>query len=82
MSRYFCLNLGGVSVGNKKILIISDPKDRNDQLRQKSMTSCRRNERCLRLKTSRFDFVFPFAFKNKHRLENFFSFIMEGMGTL
>ena len=27
-------------------------------------------------------FVFPFAFKNKHLLENFFSFIMEGKGTL
>ena len=26
--------------------------------------------------------VVPFAFKNKHRFENFFSFIMEGMGTL
>ena len=29
----------------KKILIIPDPKDINGQLRQKSMTSCRRNER-------------------------------------
>ena len=26
-------------------------------------------------------FVFPFAFKNKHQFENFFSFIMDGMGT-
>ena len=72
----------GVSVGNKKILIIPDPYDINGQLLKKSMTSCRRNERCQRPKTSCFDFVFPFAFKNKHPLENFFSFIMEGMGTL
>ena len=64
------------------ILIIPDPKDINGQLRQKSMTSCRRNERCQRPKTSWFDFVFSFAFKNKHRFENFFRFIMEGMGTL
>ena len=48
----------------------------------KSMISYRRNERCQRPKTSWFDFVFPFAFKNKHQFENFFSFIMEGMGTL
>ena len=46
------------------------------------MTSCRRNERCQRPKTSCFDFVFPLAFKNKLRFENFFLFIMEGMGTL
>ena len=62
--------------------IILDHKDINDQLRQKSLTSCRRNERCQRPKTSWLFFVFPFAFKNKHRFENFFSFIMEGMGTL
>ena len=62
----------GVSVGNKKILIIPDPQDINGQLRQKSMTSWRPNERCQRPKTSWFDFVFPFAFKNKHRFENFF----------
>ena len=36
----------------KKILIILDPWDINGQLRQKSMTSCRRNERCQRTKTS------------------------------
>ena len=36
--------------------------------------------RCLKLHD--LIFVFPFAFKNKHRFENFFSFIMEGMGTL
>ena len=29
----------------KKILIIPDPQDINGQLRQKVMTSCRRNER-------------------------------------
>ena len=52
--------------------IIPDPYDINGQLRQKSMTSYRRNERCQRPKTSWFDFVFPFAFKNKHRFENFF----------
>ena len=28
------------------------------------------------------DFVFLFAFENEHRFENFFSFIMEGIGTL
>ena len=44
--------------------------------------SYRRNERCQRPKTWWFDFVFPFAFKNKHQFENFFSFIMEGIGTL
>ena len=33
-------------------------------------------------KTSWFEFVFPFAFKNKHLFENFSSFIMKGMGTL
>ena len=27
-------------------------------------------------------FVFPLAFRNKHRFKNFFSFIMEDMGTL
>ena len=42
----------GVSAGNKKILIIPDPYDTNGQLRQKSMTSCRRNELCQRGKTS------------------------------
>ena len=63
-------------------LFIPDPFDINVQLRQKSMTSYRRNERCQRPKTSLFDFVFPFAFKNKHQFENFFSFIMEGMSTL
>ena len=62
--------------------IIPDPYGINGQLRQKSMTSYRRNERCPRPKTSWFDFVFPFAFKNKHQFENFFSFIMEGMGSL
>ena len=41
------------------------------------MTSCRRNEHCQRPKTSWFDFVFPFAFKNKFGLKTF-SFIMEG----
>ena len=46
------------------------------------MTSCRRNEGCQGPKTSCFDFVFPFAFKNKHQFENVFSVIMEGMGTL
>ena len=35
-----------------KKLIIPDPKDINGQLRQKAMTSCRRNERCQRPKTS------------------------------
>ena len=63
-------------------MIIPDPLDINGQLRQKSMTSCRRNERCQGPKTSCFDFVFHFAFKKKHRFENFFSFTMEGMGTL
>ena len=62
--------------------IIPDPSDINGQLHQKSMTSCRRNERGQKPKTSLFDFVFAFAFKNKHPFENFFSFIMEGMGTL
>ena len=38
----------------------------------KTITSCRRNERFQRPKTSWFDFVFLFAFKNKHRFENFF----------
>ena len=66
----------------KRILIIPDPKDINGQLPQKSMASCRRNERFQRPKTSWFDFVFPFAFKNIHRFENVFSFIMEGIGTL
>ena len=61
-----------VSVCNKNNLFIPDPEDTNGQLRKKSMTSCRRNERCQRPKTSCFDFVFPFAFKNKHRLENVF----------
>ena len=28
------------------------------------------------------DFVFPCAFKNKHRSENFFALIMEGIDTL
>ena len=65
-----------------KKMIIPDPLDINGQLRQKSMTSCRRNERCQRPKTSGFDFDFPFAFKNKDRFKNFFSFIMGGMGTL
>ena len=46
------------------------------------MTSPRRNERYQRPKTSRFDFVFPCAFKNKHRFEKIFALIMEGIGTL
>ena len=46
------------------------------------MTSPRRNEHYKRPKTSWFDFVFPCAFKNKHRFENFFAHIMEGIGTL
>ena len=62
--------------------LIPDPYDINGKLRLKSMTSYRRNERCQRPKTSCFDFVFHFAFKNKLQFENFFSFIMEGMGTL
>ena len=64
------------------ILIISDPWDINGQLRQNVMTLCRRNERCQRPKTACFDFVFQFAFENEHPLENFFLFIMEGIGTL
>ena len=50
------------------ILIIPDPSDINGQLCQKVMTS--------------FDFVLPFAFENEHRFENFFSFIMESIGSL
>ena len=46
------------------------------------MTSSRRNERFQRPKTSWFDFVFPCAFKNQYRFENFFALIMEGIGTL
>ena len=84
ISRYFCVlcNWFRSICWQRKVLIIPDPKDINDQLRQKSMTSCRRNEHCQRPKTSWFDFVFPFAFKKKHWFENFFSFIMEGMETL
>ena len=69
MSQYFCLlcNWLGVSVSNKKILIIPDLLGINGQLRQKSTTSCRHIERCQRPKTSWFEFVFPFAIKNKHR---------------
>ena len=54
------------------VFIVPDTYDINGQLSQKSMTSYRRNERCQRPKTSWFDFVFPFAIKNKHQLENFF----------
>ena len=43
------------------------------------MTSPRRNELYQRPKTSRLDFVFPWAFDNKHWFENFFALIMEGM---
>ena len=69
-------------VDNKRILIIFDFSVINSQLRQKVMTSCRRNNRCQKPKTSCFDFAFPFAFENEHRFENFVSFIMEGIGTL
>ena len=31
---------------------------------------------------SRFDFVFPCALENKHRLKNFFALIMKGIDTL
>ena len=84
MSQYFCLlcNLLGSICWQHFFFIIPDPYDINGQLRQKSMTSFWRNERCQRTKTSWFDFVIPFAFKNKYQFENFFSFIMEGMGTL
>ena len=46
------------------------------------MTSPRRNERYQRPKSTWFVFVFPSAFMNKHRFENFFALIMEGIGTL
>ena len=46
------------------------------------MTSPRQNERYQRPKTALFNFVFPCAFKNKHRFENLFALIMEGIGTL
>ena len=52
------------------------------QSRQKVITSWRRNVRCQRPITSWFDLVFLFAFENEHRFENFFSFIIEGIGTL
>ena len=55
----------------------------NRLLRQKKvMMSPRRNELYKRPKTSRFDFVFPCAFENKHRFENFFALIMEGIDTM
>ena len=83
MSRYFCFLCNWLrSICLQHFFIIPDPYDINGQLRKKSMTSYRRNERCQRPKTSWFDFVFPFAFKNKHQFENLFLFIMEGMGTL
>ena len=53
-------------------------KQQNDQLGQKAMMSCRQNDHCQRPKTSRFDFVSPFAFE----FENFLLFIMEGIHTL
>ena len=46
------------------------------------MTSPRQNELYQKPKTSWFDFVFPCAFENKHRFENFFALIMEGIDTL
>ena len=49
---------------------------------QKGMTSQRQSERCQRPKTSWFDFVFPFAFENKHQFQNFFALIMQGIDTL
>ena len=75
MSRYFCLLCNWLSTicwqqkdfdnswysGYKRLFTV-----------KKSMTSCRRKERCQRPKISWFDFVFPFAFKNKHRFENLF----------
>ena len=73
MSRYFCLLCNWLrSICWQHFFIIPDPYDINGQLRQKSMTSYRRNERCQRPKTSWLDFVFHFAFKNKHQFENFF----------
>ena len=79
MSRYFCLLCNWLRsiYWQQKILIIPDPKEINGQLLQKSMTSCRRNERCQRHKTSWFDFVIAFAFKNKHRFENFFRSLLK-----
>ena len=69
MSRYFCLLciwLRGISWQWKDF-------DYSWSLGYNwPITSCRRNERCQRPKTSWFDFVFPFAFKNKHQFENFF----------
>ena len=63
-------------------MIIPDPQDINGQFRQKVMTLCIRNELCQRPKTSFFDFVFPFTFKNEHRFESFFALIMEGIGMV
>ena len=64
-----------------KKLTIPVPSDINSQLRKK-MTSPRRKELYQRPKTSGFDFVFPCAFENKHRFENFFVLIIEGIDTL
>ena len=46
------------------------------------MTSPRQNELYQRPKTSWFDFVLTCALENKHRFENFFALIMEGIDTL
>ena len=59
------------------ILIIHDPQDINGQSRQKSMTSYNVDERSQRPKTSWFDFVFAFAFKNKYQFETFFRSLWE-----
>ena len=84
MSRYFCLLCNWLRsiCWQHFCFVIPDPYDINGQLCQKSITSYRRYVRCQRPNTSCFDFVFPLAFKNKHQFENFFSFLVEGMGTL
>ena len=52
--------------------IIRDPYDINGQLRQKSMTSYRRNERCQRPKTSWFDLSFLLLSRTNISLKTFF----------
>ena len=85
MSRYFCLLHNGLW----SILLHYNFFDYSWSLGYKQpitsktiMTSPRRNERYQRPETSWFVFVFPSAFKIKHRFENFFAPIMEGIGTL
>ena len=43
---------------------------------------CKRNERCQKPLTLWFEFFFLFAFKSRHRFQNFNVLIIEGIGTL